>query len=293
MELRVKANKDKLIWKEDFEIKANTKVTAEGGVHVLFIHNGAVYKTVLPGQTEVINQKGFFEKLFTKKDNKNFEVYGVNTNKVIELKWGTIKNPDYKDEEYGVVLQAKCYGISRVRIENPQRLYDALDEKEDFTEEKLNEIIKKYLCTICAEALTEIAMQKKNRFAIQASNSEVAKLISNKFENSFGELYGLICDDTTVLEITVEGFELLDKKTISLEEAKIDSKCSDEKAHQAMNEVKVINELAKGQSVNNVAPQPSTTEGEKRKNYKFCPNCGEQLKLDDRFCPNCGSTQNR
>ena len=297
MDIEIKANGDKIIWKIDQEIKPNTRVISYEGTYGLLIYQGGILDKIFPCEKKVINQKGFFEKLFKGKGSKDYALYGVNTSKQITLKWGTTKSSDYKDEEYGIVLNAKCFGTSTVRIENPQLLFNSLSDKDDFTEEKLSELIKHNLCSACTDALIKVASDKKDRFKIEASKLDVEKTMETVFKNKFGQNLGLELLDTTVLGITVTGFETIDKKKSVLAEERVDTEISSEKKSQALDSVEILEKLTQATVVRNNTNSSENTDTQKdsekatKSENKYCVYCGEKLPLYAQFCNNCGKHQ--
>ena len=83
--LEVKAQGHQLVWKVNAEIKPNTEVFAHGGVQGIVVYDGAPLDHIAPGERKTINTK----RLFERKNSGVFELYGVNTGKLIELNWGT------------------------------------------------------------------------------------------------------------------------------------------------------------------------------------------------------------
>lgn len=299
MAININKKGDKLIWKIDEEIKPNTLVIVDEGICGLLIYQGGILNIIYPGEQKVLNQRGFLERLFRGRGSKDYALYGVNTGKQIELKWGTTKSSDYKDEEYGIVLNARCFGMSTVRIENPQLLFNSLSDKDDLTDEKLSETIKTKLCAACTDALVQVALEKKDRFKIEASKLDVAEAMKEAFKKNFGNELGLEHLNTTVLGITVTGFEAIDKKKSVLAEEKVDTEISEEKKLQALDSVEVLDKLNKATAIPNNSnsqsskkPQDNSEKSESTKsNHKFCIYCGEKLPILAQFCNNCGKHQ--
>ena len=295
--LEVKAQGDQLVWKVNAEIKPNTEVFAHGGVQGIVVYDGAPLDHIAPGERKTINTK----RLFERKNSGVFELYGVNTGKLIELNWGTRNSPVYRDEDYGVVLQVKSYGRCTVRVENPYTLFQLMSSTgEALTENGLREDIAEKMSAVGTETVAATANELKKKSAIEAAGAKIAQAMTARFKRSFYNDYGLNVEDSVVLGIRVVGAEEIDEKGRQVVVAKLDTELSEENKRQELNEVEVIKGLHEATAKPLSAEKPKnfnrpndktygkSEKREEKKKAKYCTACGSALLADAKYCSNCG-----
>lgn len=232
---------DSLIWKLPDEIKPNTKVFAKRGVQGLILYNGVIFDHIFSGTEIVVNEK----KIFESKNKGVFEIYGINVKKKIEEKWGTPSPVEYYDEEYGYILEVKCYGTCSFTISNARRLFDYLySENIEFEQENMRKKIKDQLRMLIAEILKKICNKYKDKEKILAAYDEIKEEFWKRDE-FFKLTYGISIEEVNIGGIVIDGTEEVDDKKKILAIEKQNTDIQNQKVKQSLGSVSVINQLSK------------------------------------------------
>ena len=288
---------DSLIWKLPDEIKPNTKVFAKRGVQGLILYNGVIFDHIFSGTEIVVNEK----KIFESKNKGVFEIYGINVKKKIEEKWGTPSPVEYYDEEYGYILEVKCYGTCSFTISNARRLFDYLySENIEFEQENMRKKIKDQLRMLIAEILKKICNKYKDKEKILAAYDEIKEEFWKRDE-FFKLTYGISIEEVNIGGIVIDGTEEVDDKKKILAIEKQNTDIQNQKVKQSLGSVSVINQLSKALKSDGWQKKSKSNKkhdatvlaggGWTSQTVRYCVNCGEPITSEFMFCPKCGSKQ--
>ncbi len=138
--------RDTMVWRferEDHEIKYGAKLTVREGQSAVFVHEGQIADTFMPGlymletnNLPVMTTLQHWDHRF--KSPFKSEVYFIATRRFTDLKWGT-KNPVIlRDPEFGPT-RVRAYGTYSVKVSDPGKfLVEIVGTDGEFTMDEIS-----------------------------------------------------------------------------------------------------------------------------------------------------------
>ena len=305
---------------EDFN--TNTKLIVREGQVALFIKNGTLCDTFLPGRytlkTENIPLLSKIIRKFTTDGVNSYsaELFFVSTVDQLNLKWGTRSPMDLQDPNYKVIVKVGASGESTFAITDPLAFIRKMSGTNTSVDpaslsEYFRSIINTYVknCISDAISINKISLLDINSCLVRISDASCQYLNSKIVE------YGIVAKNFTVETISIPENDpsLLKLKSILEKKAEMDIlgySYQEERSFDVMDKATsnqasagIANSLmgiglgfglatpiAKGVSniANsvNVSPQPAQPTHQVASGWSC--SCGEK-NIQSNFCPNCGS----
>lgn len=311
-----------LLYKHECEnFNTNTKLIVREGQVALFIKNGTLCDTFLPGRytlkTENIPLLSKIIRKFTTDGVNSYsaELFFVSTVDQLNLKWGTRSPMDLQDPNYKVIVKVGASGESTFAITDPLAFIRKMSGTNTSVDpaslsEYFRSIINTYVknCISDAISINKISLLDINSCLVRISDASCQYLNSKIVE------YGIVAKNFTVETISIPENDpsLLKLKSILEKKAEMDIlgySYQEERSFDVMDKA-TSNQASAGianslmgiglgfglatpiaQGVAHVAqsvhvPSPSHQQSLHNPNGWDC-TCGEQNILSN-FCPQCG-----
>ena len=177
--------RDTMVWRferEDHEIKYGAKLTVREGQAAVFVHEGQLADTFMPGlymletnNMPILTTLQHWDHGF--KSPFKSEVYYVSTRRFTDLKWGT-KNPIMcRDPEFGPV-RLRAFGTYTIRVSDPGLfLREIVGTDGEFTTDEISFQIRNI---IVSQFSAEIAGCGIPVLEMAANTNDLAKLLKQR-----------------------------------------------------------------------------------------------------------------
>ena len=199
--------RDTMVWRferEDHEIKYGAKLTVREGQAAVFVHEGQLADTFMPGlymletnNMPILTTLQHWDHGF--RSPFKSEVYFVSTRRFTDLKWGT-KNPIMiRDPEFGPT-RLRAYGTYTVKVSDPAKfLLEIVGTDGEFTMDEIsfqirNIIVQEFNRVISSAAVPVLDMAANAR--------DLGKLVADAISETIAS-YGL-----TLPELYIENISL-------------------------------------------------------------------------------------
>ena len=199
--------RDTMVWRfqrEDHEIKYGAKLTVREGQAAVFIHEGQMADTFMPGlymletnNMPILTTLQHWDHGF--KSPFKSEIYYVSTRRFTDLKWGT-KNPIMlRDPEFGPT-RIRAYGTYTVKVTDPGKfLLEIVGTDGEFTMDEISYQIRNI---IVQEFSRQIAGSGIPVLDMAANTADLGKLVAERISETIAS-YGL-----TLPELYIENISL-------------------------------------------------------------------------------------
>lgn len=123
---------DWLIYKHPVEsLSTGTQLIVQEGQAAIFVKDGAVCDTFLPGKYTLSTQnlpilQEVVKTTFGGRTPFSAEIYFVNTVVRLDIKWGTDSPIQLVDPKYNIKLRVRAYGIMGLKVTDPTALFKGL-----------------------------------------------------------------------------------------------------------------------------------------------------------------------
>ena len=312
-----------LLYKHECEdFNTNTKLIVREGQVALFIKNGTLCDTFLPGRytlkTENIPLLSKIIRKFTTDGVNSYsaELFFVSTVDQLNLKWGTRSPMDLQDPNYKIIVKVGASGESTFSITDPLAFIRKMSGTSTSVDpaslsEYFRSIINTYVKNCISDAIfiNKISLLDINSCLVRISDASCQYLNSKIVE------YGIVAKNFTVETISIPANDpsLLKLKSILEKKAEMDIlgySYQEERSFDVMDKATsnqasagIANSLmgiglgfglatpiAQGISrVANNANAPLQTNQQPQQNHNsWNCSCGER-NIQSNFCPNCGN----
>ena len=212
-------SRDTMVWRferEGHEIKYGAKLTVRESQAAVFVHEGQLADTFMPGlymletnnmpiMTTLQHWDHGFRSPFKS------EIYFVSTRRFTDLKWGT-KNPIIvRDPEFGPV-RLRAYGTYSVRVADPARfLTEIVGTDGEFTMDEISYQIRNI---IVQEFSRTIARSQIPVLDMAANTRELGQLVGKEIAGQIAE-YGLAMPELYIENVSLPPAveEVMDKRS--------------------------------------------------------------------------------
>ena len=199
--------RDTMVWRferEGHEIKYGAKLTVREGQAAVFVHEGQLADTFMPGlymletnNMPILTTLQHWDHGF--KSPFKSEIYYVSTRRFTDLKWGT-KNPIIlRDPEFGPT-RIRAYGTYTVKVTDPGRfLIEVVGTDGEFTMDEISYQIRNI---IVQEFSRVIANSGIPVLDMAANTGDLGRLVAERISETISA-YGL-----TLPELYIENISL-------------------------------------------------------------------------------------
>ena len=187
--------RDTMVWRferEDHEIKYGAKLTVREGQAAVFVHEGQLADTFMPGlymletnNLPILTTLQHWDHGF--KSPFKSEVYYVSTRRFTDLKWGT-KNPVIiRDPEFGPT-RIRAFGTYSVKVSDPGKfLVEIVGTDGEFTMDEISYQIR----NIIVQAFSRIIANAGVPILDMAANTQdLGRILAEAISETISE-YGL------------------------------------------------------------------------------------------------------
>ena len=187
--------RDTMVWRfdrEDHEIKYGAKLTVREGQAAVFIHEGQLADTFMPGlymletnNLPILTTLQHWDHGF--KSPFKSEVYYVSTRRFTDLKWGT-KNPIMvRDPEFGPT-RLRAYGTYTVKVSDPGKfLVEIVGTDGEFTMDEISYQIRNIIVQEFSRVISSTTVPILD---MAANTKDLGKLVADAISETIGS-YGL------------------------------------------------------------------------------------------------------
>ena len=199
--------RDTMVWRferEDHEIKYGAKLTVREGQAAVFVHEGQLADTFLPGlymletnNLPILTTLQHWDHGF--KSPFKSEVYFVSTRRFTDLKWGT-KNPIIlRDPEFGPT-RIRAFGTYSVKVSDPGRfLVEVVGTDGEFTMDEISYQIR----NIIVQAFSRIIASSGVPVLDMAANTkDLGRILAEAITDTISE-YGLALPELYIENISL------------------------------------------------------------------------------------------
>ena len=187
--------RDTMVWRferEDHEIKYGAKLTVREGQAAVFVHEGQLADTFMPGlymletnNMPILTTLQHWDHGF--KSPFKSELYYVSTRRFTDLKWGT-KNPIMlRDPEFGPT-RLRAYGTYTVKVSDPAKfLVEIVGTDGEFTMDEISYQIRNIIVQEFARVISRAAIPVLD---MAANTADLGKLLADAITETIAS-YGL------------------------------------------------------------------------------------------------------
>ncbi len=306
---------DAMVWHQSMgECNDNVDVVVDQFHEALFLKDGAMVDTLLPGRHSVCYEQKYscFARILGKEKQKPFlgELYF--TNKTVEMKllWGTPQPMIVKDAEWDVPVRVRANGSLIIAIDNTREFVSKIvGGVEHFTTDHLKEFLQGEILKMIKDELSKaMVVNKISFYNIEPNLKLLSEFVQNDIKAVFVK-YGIAIKSFAFEQVLVDKedlqeFEQVQKQAKLLEmqgtsfkelreEQKAERKDTTEFALK-LAEMEVQKEIGKSVQPTQVVMAPQSTQpfvipgAGTTGLIKMCPKCKAQCAGDAKFCPTCG-----
>ncbi len=286
------------------EISENITLIVPPSCEAVFVENGAVLGVFGEGKHDFTEKKGFFARLFGKRNTVISHIYCVNKSVPILGYWGTPSRIEFRERETGIPVSAGLCGTYRVFVDNTLKLLKNLlglgkaldaDAIADYYGSEISSVVRDRFFKLVTGG--DIPF-----FELAGNLSELAALIRGDVDKILIDA-GLKTAAFTVDSVGMDddvkklvrdyALKAYNKKMTADERAEVEREKNlrDERAHER--ELWERSEAhARAMRQDEIALEKARAEKSKepeRKEGGFCPNCGKRNDGNTKFCPECGA----
>ncbi|MDD9923130.1 MAG: SPFH domain-containing protein, partial [Boseongicola sp.] len=187
--------RDTMVWRferEDHEIKYGAKLTVREGQAAVFVHEGQLADTFMPGlymletnNMPILTTLQHWDHGF--RSPFKSEVYFIATRRFTDLKWGT-KNPIMiRDPEFGPT-RVRAYGTYSVKVSDPGKfLVEIVGTDGEFTMDEISYQIRNIIVQAFSRIIASAAIPILD---MAANTEELGRLLAGAISESIAA-YGL------------------------------------------------------------------------------------------------------
>ena len=319
--IKYDGDKKTLIYKHPTEnMNTSSKLIVNGFQEAIFI-KGGVTLDVLPQGTYVLTTdnipllSAFVNLPFGGKTPFTAEVFFVNKQAMLGIKWGTLTPLQLCDPKYGIIVPVRGYGQFGIKVADSKKLMeDLIGNVERFSTDDLLEYFKGILCgkinDLIAASIVKFGCSILDLNAmLQELSDEIKQRLSPTFESYGVELvdFSLISinvpeEDPSVIELkqalskkasmNVIGYDYDKERTYDTLISAAQNEGSGNLSTMGMG---IPIGVAVGEFLKeSLKPQlthlhtPNTQE--KQEAGLVCPHCGTTANAAFKFCPTCGKS---
>ncbi len=260
--------------------------------NAIIVKDGIALETLSSGRHKILDKKKGNLKEILNQDQA-IEVIFVSKTAKLNILWGTDTQYDMRDPVTGTSIKLGTRGEMEVQISNPRKAYlELIGQNEAFSVEDLKNRIQGRLL---AEVQYQIATIMQTRNLSYDRLGEVLLPVSNDvlphIADLFDKDYGL-----KVFSFTISRVIISDEDIEKISAAKsLSAKFTREKAqkdldYQRQMDLKKLEreDYAKYLEVCRIVGWPANSGKKDTKSQSECSNCGAKLSADTKFCPVCG-----
>lgn len=262
--------------------------------NALIIKSGSDYRIYKSGPVPVFESR---KEIKDWKKGLSVEVVYVPKDTRVLIKWGTPNRLRYRDEASNKVITIGARGEFDISVTNIEQFFrKVVGVKKEFN---LQEFSKRYSETV-ASGFADIFLKIVNEnhltydqfFANKKSiANEMEKVLNAQFESEWG---------LSVLHFNIADFDLLDEDMNAIDSYAIEQQ-KQAKLKEYLAELERLDdknwdrekylrqlELQDRAAYYEVLKVIGNSEAKDKKEANKCPNCGLEIKDNDKFCPHCG-----
>ncbi len=198
------------IYKHPYEdFNSLTQLIVHESQEAIFMMNGEALDTFGPGRYTLETQNipkigGFLKRATNNKDPFHCEVYFINKNERMAIKWGTDSKVQYIDPTYGIPFDVGASGEMTLRIENGRKtLLKLVGTNKSFTQGDLRKYFRALLMTKVKPYIANyLKSPKVSIFTIDQYLDEFSNSLKDSLAPNFDE-YGIALEKffvTTLLK---------------------------------------------------------------------------------------------
>jgi membrane protease subunit (stomatin/prohibitin family) len=296
-EVVFRGQSEDVIWRSDTTvISTDTKIYSRRDCDIVIYRKGG-FVAAFDDKNEynVLSEEktSLFDKFARKKSIlDDCEIYYINKFKQLENKWGTATRIDFYDKEYDMHTSVGGNGTYRFSINNPMKLlskilgyHDRLSQQmvRDFFRSELNMHIRNAI----AKVFQEHEYSLKDSATIISLEKDVSDQLHRQLTPLFGE-YGVKLDKFIVAAFMFDT-DFLEKIRSVKQEAIIKRVARDAEADVRQEEKENLTALSEAIAKINASDQSRDTRHHDHDAVKYCPVCGNKIKIGDKFCSECGN----
>lgn len=134
-------------------------------------------------------------------------VYFINKKDIVNNKFGTSTPIPFRDSEFGITVDIKCYGEYVYKIVDPLMFYSSLcgNVVDEFTVEEIDEQFLSDFLAALNPALGAVAMQKISYDMLPGATTQISQAIAEQLRTNWGEANGINVTRVSIASVTPTG----------------------------------------------------------------------------------------
>jgi len=257
-----------VIWKSpETKFLPDTKIYSHKDCIILFMRQGTLFGAFNDDlEYNIVNEDtgGFRTYFGSKKGIDNCNVYYINKNKHVQVKWGTPHRIDVHDRGFDMYTSIGAHGTYSFTIKNPLKLFSKMKIFDtSLTKEMINQFFKEEISMYLRKSFTKVFSENEKGLRdvamITSKEAEISLKIKEELQPLFRS-YGVVLEKFVIAKIDYD--------------------------KEFLNQIKEIRSKA---VFNAYSKENKLAKEVKKDPINKCDVCGHTNTKDAVFCNNCGS----